>query len=281
MKRSIPEEFGDRADVAAIMEYPVNEETVRVPTISGLSRKDIIHARRAENECLKSFKIFTPIKMDEAKELGMKVFRGRWVDVAKNGGAKSRWVCMDFKYGQRQDEYFASTPSSDSTRLMETWCMYKQKSMAYADVSTAFLHAREKENCSMIPPAEWGGPSDSVWRLDGNLYGRRPAMRTWQEHATIFIKQYGLTQSNVDGSMFDHNKMDMVLEIHVDDISMAGTTEQIRDTMNYLKEHLRLKVYPTIVPGGSGCFLGREKVSFDGEDGALVSCPTRSTSTKQ
>ncbi len=116
-----------------------------------------------------------------------KIFRGRWVDVSKAGVGNSRWVCQDIAWEKKDNEFFACTPSADTTRCLEAYAIFHGYNMMTADVSTAFLHAQENEKIAMHPPKEWADNHDPdwLWEMIGNIYGRRPAMKHWQTHSLL------------------------------------------------------------------------------------------------
>ena len=140
----------------------------------------------------------------------LKIFRHTWVDKCTEGICKARLTCADVKPKGKpsagdsaftQTNNFCPTPHKASAKLIELKSLLNSWPRAKADLSSAFLIARDGgdrdgQPTFLWPPKEWLDTFehwlstksadeqkrisqilklDLVWQLDGNLYGRQTA----------------------------------------------------------------------------------------------------------
>ena len=163
----------------------------------------VYYARRAEILKLDGRRGFCPelkSKLDKEDQ----VFQHKWVDKKTKGEYKSRCTCADVKakYTKAQNDELdvnVPTPLPESHIYIEIFALLHDYPMVEADILQAFLigvdaGAQNGKPVFMHPPKEWDlqewlqdkdeglkayfhgyTTKDVVWRLDGNLYGRRTA----------------------------------------------------------------------------------------------------------
>ncbi|CAE7434553.1 PARP6, partial [Symbiodinium sp. KB8] len=170
----------------------------------------IQQARLDQLRKLWRLKAFTPIHKKD-KPTAAQTFHYKWVDKVKEGVAKSRFTCADVKRAytaeQEQDlRVFVPTPTPEAHALLEITALQKGCAMRTFDIVAAFLigqdrGAQEEKWVYMRPPPEWrpiweewvreqppahqarlwGQFNEMLFRLDGNLYGRRTAGSVYRD----------------------------------------------------------------------------------------------------
>lgn len=107
-------------------------------------------------------------------------------------------------------------------------------SVRQIDVKTAYLYGElhDDEVIYMRPPADLsikGLKPGQVFRLRRALYGLKQAGHRWYEVLTGILKKASMKVSSYDRGLFMHHHPDgttTALTSHVDDLTMAGTTDE-------------------------------------------------------
>eukprot|EP00971_Amphidinium_carterae_P323016 6419762-Amphidinium_carterae.1 len=76
--------------------------------------------------------------------------------------------------------------------------------------------------------AEAGLGADKVWRLRKAMNGLRVSCRLFQDHLAWILRAGGFEQSTAEKCLFIHQRLKVVVTVHVDDPIVAGAIEGIR-----------------------------------------------------
>jgi hypothetical protein len=101
----------------------------------------------------------------------------------------------------------------------------------------------------MHPPKEWleeeskkgRVPKDVMWRLEKEWYGRRVAGTRWVEFAASKVMKLGCLRSGLAPWLFHHPRLDISLELHMDDIYGCGPEKAVRQFLEELHKEIKMK----------------------------------------
>lgn len=140
--------------------------------------------------------------------------------------AKVRIVGQGFSqvYGVDFTETYASTPKLSTMRYFIWVAVNNQMTMSEWDVTAAYLHSALKEDIYLRPPygaEEYDQHGNLLyWLLLKSIYGLRQSGHNWMEDLFKFMKDYGMTQSQSDTSLFElyrDGRLVLIVFIHTDD----------------------------------------------------------------
>ena len=259
------------------------------------------------NKLDEMFKAFTPRDRRELPK-DIRVFGHCWVDKVSNSIVKSRLTCQDFKKINPGDKNssegpnnFCPTPGHSTTKLLEIYSLYHNFPRVKADLTSAFLIARDGgdekgQPVCMKPPREWLDHFDEwlakqsdkvknelkdvplehlVWQVDGNIYGRQPAASQYRDKLEDIIvnnlpgEGYDFVRGKLDGCVFRCHKTKVAILHHIDDFAVTGPEEHLDDLLKVQlpKYGCKVKVgemeYPDRYNKTSSEFLGRTKINVE------------------
>ena len=178
--------------------------------------------------------MWTPVSMQDVPS-GTKVLRGMFVYADKASGPKARFVvCGNGEDPQPpRTETYASTPTSDTTKVVLLHAAEYDYDLCTMDVSQAFTQAEKfppSVRIYMYPPPGYLPPGQ-VLRLQGPLYGLTRAPAYWSRTVKKWLIEDGWKKvvDNDDTLWYlmvttnDGKKsMPMYLEFHVDDFLLSS-----------------------------------------------------------
>ena len=246
-------------------------------------------------------KAFTPVHKKD-KPTAAQTFHYKWVDKVKEGVAKSRFTCADVKRAytaeQEQDlRVFVPTPTPEAHALLEITALQKGCAMRTFDIVAAFLigqdrGAQEEKWVYMRPPPEWrpiweewvreqppaeqarlwGQFNEMLFRLDGNLYGRRTAGSVYrdelEEVLCVKLKEtgrYDFKRGVKDPCVYRCLKTGIVVVHHIDDGRCAGDAASLNKLLDEdLAAHCEITTGPLEAEGVSVEVLGKTKTRLPG-----------------
>ena len=85
---------------------------------------------------------------------GSRVLGFTWVDMVKEGCAKTRWTVADLKSKGIRNDVFSPTPSSMANGLLEFRAIQRGDPIISAELVSAFPHAAEAEDIYVQAPPE-------------------------------------------------------------------------------------------------------------------------------
>jgi hypothetical protein len=113
--------------------------------------------------------------------------------------------------------------------------------LVQADVKSVFLYGNLKEDIWMLPPLGTG-LSGKILRLKKSLYGLKQAPNEWYDKLSSVLVEKGFVATHFDPSVFICLTIPTILVVYVDDITAAGTHENINDIFSFLSTHFELTI---------------------------------------
>ena len=186
--------------------------------------------------------------------------------------AKSRLYCKGFQDKRQQLNTYAGTPRLWALMTMLTYAVLQGQSLAFVDISTAFLQAEENspekvavrlpQHLPKLPPELPGWAMDSLgprdWaslkelartmrpgeirELDKALYGLRNAPYLFIEQFREIVRSHGY-KSNVAESILLRDRVGGpkdVMAHHIDDVMAAGMGSSARLSIEAIGEKLAM-----------------------------------------
>ena len=288
-----------------------------------MDERELKRARKEELRKLNEvyYGAFTPRDRRQLSK-DLSVFGHKWVDKVTEGVAKSRLTCQDFKKKQEANEKhsseypsnFCPTPHATSRKLLEVYSLATQMPRVKADLSSAFLIARDGGDARgqpvlMRPPKEWleeydewfakarpeiqeqmrGVPKEEIlWQVDGNLYGRQSAAAQYRDRLEEILtkelpkEKYFFKRGKLDACVFRCTCTGIVLVHHIDDFDVCGPADLLQDLLQVQlpKCGCKLKMGELEWPGEASTstseFLGRKKILVEN---AVVTLPNEKHAT--
>lgn len=164
--------------------------------------------------------------------------------------ARARWVLGGHKQvqGIHYNESAAFCPRWSTVRTLIADCARKGKTLRSADISSAYLNSPGESTLYMHSPHDQRESSPDgtpyVWKVPGNLYGRKEAGAMWGKYFTKFLKSIGFKNSKADPCYFtrtktiNHKKYTTSLIVYVDDLAYFSNTDEAN---TYLERELTEK----------------------------------------
>ena len=143
-------------------------------------------------------------------------------------------------YGSDYYDTFSPVAKIASVRLLLSLAAMKSWPLHQLDIKNAFLHGDLAEEVYMEQPPGFVAPGESrlVCRLRRSLYGLKQSPRAWFSRFSSVVKQFGMTRSTADHSVFYHHTSSgqcIYLMVYVDDIVI---TRDDQEGIQRLKQHL-------------------------------------------
>jgi hypothetical protein len=227
-----------------------------------VDKNEIVEARKVEVAKLEYFQAFEWVTCEEAEAQGLKYIKSRWEDVrkydAREASSRSRWVLQDFRGKQAEPTMFAPTPSLVAVRVVEAIGVQSGWDLVTGDVSTAYMHAPERDLVVTDPPDGWK-KDNMLWKLVKNINGRRTGACNWLRFFTECCKNIGLSPLKSEPCIFKDEKSKVILVVHVDDLLATSESSELATCLKGLQDHMLLKLDKPFDEDG-GCFLGLKKI---------------------
>lgn len=191
-------------------------------------------AMNIEMESLRKNKTWTLTELP----LGKTVIGSKWVYKAKSDEQgiitryKARLVAQGYsqKYGDDYDEVFAPVAKPATLRILLTIAGKKKMVVKHYDIESAYLNGDLSHEVYMKQPEGYHQGSDNmVCKLEKNLYGLKQGANEWNRKLHSILTNEGYIQSRNDPCLYFKRQNDewMYITIHVDDLIVASTDEQM------------------------------------------------------
>ncbi|CAJ2508666.1 Uu.00g136920.m01.CDS01 [Anthostomella pinea] len=135
-------------------------------------------------------------------------------------------VCGNFEEGHNWavHELYAAVASSMSVKVFFTLVAVQGLHCSQHDIVTAFLHAPIPQGVHIYcrQPPDYSDGTERVWKLNQALYGHRKSSVWWFEELSSKLKTIGFEPFHTDLCIFKHEKLVILLIVHVDDILIAA-----------------------------------------------------------
>ncbi|CAN0035020.1 unnamed protein product, partial [Sphacelaria rigidula] len=159
----------------------------------------------------------------------------RWKTDADGAVTKAKVRLVARLFGQRfavdYFETFAETPSMASIKLVMTVAVQEKWPLYHFDVSQAFVQAEMNANVYMSWPEGCSVLTDMTVKLTKDMYGIKQADRRWYRLlCQTLLEDVGRVQCEADTCVFsmeDAGDLRVILVVHVDDILISGSEENV------------------------------------------------------
>ncbi len=92
------------------------------------------------------------------------------------------------------------------------------------------------------PPEGWQeGDKDKCGLLRVSLYGTRDAAQNWEEEVGRALKEFGLSQGRSTPCAYRHDKKNLPVAVHGDDIFFTGTRANVEWLMGRIKSRYEIR----------------------------------------
>ena len=196
--------------------------------------------------------------ISKMKEIAGHVFvRSRWV-VSNKGevdepGMRARLVACEVNKGQKNFDFYASTPPLESKKCLFSKFATEQRRedsrgvlqplrLSFIDIKKAYFNARPKRAVFMRLPPELGLPSHLVARQTRCVYGTRDAGMLWEECYRLALEQCGFITGAANPCLFFHPQKNIEVVVHGADFTALGTDEDLDWYTEQLKAAFEVKV---------------------------------------
>ena len=171
-----------------------------------------------------------------------KFVKTRWVQTAKGDEVRCRFVAQEFAKGDPREDLFAGTPPLFAARLLVSRTASSPAprcTLMVLDVSCAFLYADINRRVYIELPAEDPGSisGEVVGKLEKALYGTRDAPQAWLDELSKTLVGIGFTMSARLPGLYFHERLEVALVTHVDDLLCSGSEENL----NWVRAELSKK----------------------------------------
>ena len=159
----------------------------------------------------------------------------------------------------------SSTPSTG--RIIDYLSLEESYHTFTADVTNAYFHVDEDEECYVDPPAEWleqqaasENPTSVLWRLRKQLYGRRRAGTRWVDFMAERLEEQSFDRCEAAPQFFVNYALDVSIEVHMDDLHGTGPKQALDVVRTNVSQTIRFKVWTVYEVGLSYEHHKRERV---------------------
>lgn len=216
-------------------------------------------ARKSEMQAMKDRGILHKIPISQVPK-GERLFTSSMLFTLKGDGnnnierAKARWVFGGHRQieGVHYQDSASFCPRWSSIRTFLAIAAKKNRKIKSGDITTAFLFADASSTLYMKSPRDQVEYCEKtgdqiVYKVTGNLYGRKDAGRQWMLHFTTFLKSIGFKPNKIDPCLFDREirvggKLQTIsLVTYVDDLCYHGNST---DAIQLFEEQMESKFGP-------------------------------------
>ena len=227
-------------------------------------------AKERELEKLEEFGVFEVVP--EEQSYGKKRVTTRWEIVHRLDGVRARFVAREFRRSEYMDDVFAPSSGHSTSRIVDFVALKKRQHTFTGDITNAFFHVPEDEECYVDPPREWlarrrrlGLSVKVMWRLLRQLYGRRRAGTRWVDFfAALLCDHCNMCRCEVAPQFFMDYDRDIFIEVHMDDFHGSGSERAIADLKKDLEGTVQFKVWEVHGAGAKYEHLKRLRTLSEG-----------------
>ena len=192
---------------------------------------------------------------------------------AKGDGVKARVCACDYAHNKRPD-VFSPTPVESSISTLLARALFHDWDVVTGDLSTAFLHAdldKDEEIYIKPPKVVTAMRPGKVWKLKKALYGLRRAPALFTKFFASCLTSLGFRRLKSDQCYFVNDELGVEIVHHVDDPIFAGPSAAIKQVIEQLSAHVKLKIGNWLSKDQVMKHIGKEYLRVDG--GILTRLP--------
>lgn len=209
-------------------------------------------ARCEEMTFIRGLPLYEEASLEECRaRTGKGPISTKWVDIAKGGEVRSRWVARDFKPKGERDraDLFTAMPPLEAKRMLfrrfavQSNLKGKRKmKLMLIDVKKAHLNGLcEEDNVYVELPDEAGAPG-RCGRLRRWLYGMRGAASAWGADYTKRLKAEGFVEGVSAPTVFYNPDTCTRVVVHGDDFTFLGYGDELEKIKAKMAHWYELKV---------------------------------------
>ena len=177
---------------------------------------------------------------------------------------KARICAQGFKqvYGRNFEAKYAPPGKAASLRVLLSFAVNNDMKIHQLDVRSAFLTCPLKDKVTLLPPAGFDCPPNSVLELKKAIYGLKQAPLVWYKRLTEYLMTLGFHISIADPCVFWREDLASRPETwvfcHVDDLVIISRDPEV--FRREMEAEFDIK-YP-----GEAVFLGNEHRTLSARD---------------
>jgi hypothetical protein len=248
-----------------------------------LNSEKVFEGMLREITNMRSFGVFKPISLEQAKHDKYTIVPSRWVLVHKprpddEGAVKARLVAQQYKHVEL--DVFAAVATTAAQRVVIARALRRDWTLFPLDISAAFLHAALPEDMriALRPPQDHGelfcGPDELLVCLKA-VYGLQISPRAFQEDLAVRLQSLGFQRCGPDAQLYFGTSSSefegVLMSIHVDDFLTTCPRDKKDQLVKRLQEQLKITPGPELRGSAWVKYLGREYRGV--HDGLLVRIP--------
>ena len=186
--------------------------------------------------------------------------RSRWVMCnkgdAENPDIRARLVACEINKGDKQDNFFASTPPLEAKKILfaqftqERHRNGKPLRLSFVDVRKAYFNGIPKRPLYMAFPKELGLPANLVAKQVRCVYGTRDAGAIWEDTYRDALENMGFQSGKASPCCFYHPERNISIVVHGDDFTALGLDADLDYYETELAKNFELKIRGRL---GEGC----------------------------
>ena len=176
-------------------------------------------------------------------------------------------------------DVFAPSSTPSAGRVVDHLSFQKSCHTLTTDVTNAYFHVDEDEECYVDPSAEWPeqqaalGNSTSVpWRVRRQLCGPRRAGTRWVGFIAELLEEQSVDRCDAAPQFFANCELDVFIEVHMDDLHGTGPRPALDLIQTNFSQKILVKIW-TVNEVGVRTSSVNECCTMTG----LISCPTQNT----
>jgi len=232
-----------------------DDSMLREPTcyedIKNLIDKDEwMEAVKEELDNMSNLKVYKLIKNIPSNA---RFITTRWVFKYKRDSTgrivkrKARLVARGYSQEPGTDfhDTFAPTLKQDSLRVFISTAINLNFEIKQIDVNSAYLNAPLEEEIYLKAPEGHPAYNKYFWKLKKALYGLKQSAHVWNKELNKTLLNLNFKRLYSDPCIYkkvnNKNKIICLLAVYVDDIIIAGTNLEIKNTINLIKNEFKIK----------------------------------------
>ena len=196
--------------------------------------KDCVEAKKIKLE-----KLFSSGVYQEVDDKGQECISTTWVLWNKGNEVRARIVARGYEEDKELSKD-SPTVAKSTIRILLTLAASKSWEIQTTDIKSAFLQGKDISGDVYIsPPKESDMPKGKIWKFKETLYGLIDAGRQFYDSIEEVLLKLGMTQSQVDPTLFYLKEQDHVigaLVTHIDDFMHCGEDSFNEKVMNKLRQ---------------------------------------------
>jgi len=213
-------------------------------------KKEWLTSVKEELDNMKKHKVYSIV---DKVPSGSNIISSRWVFKYKrdsNGKVikrKARLVAKGYtqEYGIDYKETFAPTLKQDTIRIITVIAVNMNFEIKQIDINSAYLNAPLNEQIFMKAPEGHQSYGKSFWKLNKALYGLKRAGKEWNNKLNEELIKIGFSRLKSEPCVYKkvNKKKEIIciLSVYVDDILIAGTSNEINIVKESIKQKFNIK----------------------------------------